>query len=150
LLADEKLSLILKLAPTLAVDGALTRTWPRKVNFNPAENLSGLLEALPLLVTPAIWKLHTKGVHAKGAHDKGAHDKDAHARGPDKKELGFICLFTDGMGNYWFKCSRGFHTSLGESLSSLETLIDELGEEVDVAFKHVVNQTYRRLSDLLE
>jgi hypothetical protein len=53
------------------------------------------------------------------------------------------------MGNYWFKCSRGFHTSLGESLASLETLIDELGEDVDVSSKHIVNQSYRRLSDLL-
>ncbi|MDR1411513.1 MAG: ATP-dependent RNA helicase, partial [Spirochaetaceae bacterium] len=110
LLAEEKLSLILKLAPALAVDGALGRTWPRKTNFKAAENLPALLNALPLLVTPAIWK--------------------PNAGGAGRKDMGFICLFTDGMGSYWFKCSRGFHTSLGESLASLETLIDELGEGV--------------------
>jgi hypothetical protein len=124
LLADEKLSLILHLVPSLAIEGAADRSWPRKSVFNSREDLSTLLEQLPLLVTPAIWK-------------------------DGKKELGFICLFTDGIGNYWFKCSRGFHTGLNESLATLETLIDELGEEVDIADKHIVNQTYRRLSDLL-
>ncbi|MDR2786031.1 MAG: ATP-dependent RNA helicase, partial [Treponema sp.] len=134
LLAEEKLPLILKLIPTLAVDGALSRRWPRKTNFRTAENLPALLEALPLLVTPAIWKPNSRGASPGNA---------------GRKEMGFICLFTDGVGNYWFKCSRGFHTSLGESLASLETLIDELGEDVDVSFKHIVNQSYRRLSDLL-
>ncbi|MDR2742120.1 MAG: ATP-dependent RNA helicase [Treponema sp.] len=124
LLQEEKLSLILSLVPTLEIDGALSRAWPRKTNFNSRENPGALLAGLPLLVTPAVWK-------------------------PGKKELGFICLFTDGEGNYWFKCSRGFHTSLNESLSALETLIDELGDEVDPEKKHIVNQTYRRLSDYL-
>jgi hypothetical protein len=67
----------------------------------------------------------------------------------NSKDLGFLGLFTDGGGNYWFRSSRGFHTSLNESLSSLETLIDELGEEVDLEQKHIVNQCYRRLSDYL-
>ncbi|MDR2052525.1 MAG: ATP-dependent RNA helicase [Treponema sp.] len=138
LLAEEKLSLILRLIPALAVDGALSRAWPRKTNFNPAENLQALLEALSLLVTPAIWKPNARRSSARGVSGTGG-----------RKELGFICLYTDGMGNYWFKCSRGFHTSLGESLASLETLIDELGEDVNVSSKHIVNQTYRRLSDLL-
>lgn len=124
LLAGEKLELILSLAPSLEIDDALKRTWPRRENFSSTEDLPALLALLPDLVSPAIWK-------------------------PGKKELGFICLFTDGEGNYWFKCSRGFHTSLNESLASLEALIDELGDEVDVEKKHVVNQCYRRLSDFL-
>jgi HrpA-like RNA helicase len=123
LLSGEKLSLILSLAPALKVEGALDRRWPRKERFNSGENLSALLDHIPLLVNPAPWK--------------------------GGKELGFICLFTDGNGNYWFKCSRGFHTGLNESLASLEALIDELGDEVDVEKKHIVNQTYRRLSDYL-
>jgi hypothetical protein len=124
LLGEEKLSLIFSLIPTLAVDGAEERTWPRKRCFNSREDLTALLAELPKLVTPAVWK-------------------------PGKKELGFICLFTDGSGNYRFKCSRGFHTGLNESLASVEALIDDLGEEIDVELKHIVNQTYRRLSDYL-
>jgi RNA helicase HrpA len=124
LLPEEKLSLILTLAPVLAIDGAPERTWPRKTRFNSRTGLDALLAELPLLVSPALWK-------------------------PGKKTLGFICLFTDGAGNYWLKCSRGFHTSLNESLASVETLIDELDESLDPEIKHLVNQTYRRLSDYL-
>jgi hypothetical protein len=124
LLAGEKLTLILSLLPSLDVENAPDRNWPRKRIFNSRKDLPSLLDWLPLLVNPAVWK-------------------------QGKRELGFLCLFTDGGGNYRFKCSRGFHTSLNESLASVETLIDELGEDVDIAMKHVVNQTYRRLSDYL-
>jgi hypothetical protein len=123
LLSGEKLSLILTLAPVLEPEKAKAGKSPSRKNFNSRENLDELLEELPRLVTVALSKA--------------------------KKELGFICLFTGGNENYWIKCSRGFHTALNESLASLEALIDELGDEVDVEKKHVVNQTYRRLSDLL-
>ena len=122
LLAGEKLKLILTLVPTLEIEGAWK--WSGKKSFNSQTNLDGLLAILPSLVKPALWK-------------------------QGKKELGFLSLFTDGEGNYRLKCSRGFHTSLNESLASVETLIDELGDDVDVEKKHVVNQTYRRLSDYL-
>jgi hypothetical protein len=128
LLAGEKLSLILTLAPVLDPEKAWEKKGPSRKNFNSRKNLDELLAELPRLVTPALAK--TKKDNAK-------------------KELGFTCLFTDGSENYWMKCSRGFHTALNESLASLEALIDELGDEVDVEKKHVVNQTYRRLSDLL-
>ncbi|MDR1108150.1 MAG: ATP-dependent RNA helicase [Spirochaetaceae bacterium] len=131
LLAGEKLDLILSLAPSLDIDGALNRRWAGKTTFNSQTDLDALLKELPALVSPAPWK------------QKGGGAKTGRAA------LGFICLFTDGEGNYWLKCSRGFHTSLNESLASLETLIDELGNDVDIEKKHIVNQVYRRLSDYL-
>ncbi|MDR2133625.1 MAG: ATP-dependent RNA helicase, partial [Treponema sp.] len=106
LLAGEKLELILLLCSTLDVEGAFDRDWPRKENFSSREDFAPLLGHLDDLVKPAVWK-------------KGG------------RELGFLALFTDGEGNYRFRCSRGFHTSLNESLASVESLIDELGEEVD-------------------
>ncbi|GAB1481322.1 ATP-dependent RNA helicase [Treponema sp.] len=124
ILAGEKLELILSVAPALALDEAPNRPWPRKKNFDSNKNLSDLLESLPLVLAPALWK-------------------------QGKNELGFLCLFTDGAGAYWFKCSRGFHTALNESLSSVETLIDELGDDVELERKNIVNQTYRRLSSYL-
>jgi hypothetical protein len=124
LLAGEKLSLILSLAPFLDIEGAMTRTWPRKEQFNLREQGAEILSRLPDLVNPAIWK-------------------------QGKKELGFIGLFTDGNGNYWFRCSRGFSTSLNESLAALEALIDDLGDGADADTKAVVNETYRRLSAYL-
>ncbi|MDR2304523.1 MAG: ATP-dependent RNA helicase [Treponema sp.] len=124
LLAGEKLELILLLASRLDIDGALERDWPRREHFDSHGDLDAILEQMDKLVNPAPWK-------------------------KESRDLGFISLFTDGEGNYWFRCSRGFHTSLNESVSSLEALIDELGEEVDIEKKHIVNQTYRRLSDYL-
>jgi HrpA-like RNA helicase len=124
LLAGEKLSLILSLAPCLDIEGAMTRSWPRKEQFNVREQPGAILSRLPDLVNPAIWK-------------------------QGKKEMGFICLFTDGSGNYWFRCSRGFSTSLNESMAALESLIDDLGDGADAETKGVVNQAYRRLSAYL-
>ena len=124
LLEGEKLELILSLVPKLDVDGAFSRAFPRKENFNSAANLSALLKHLDNLAKPVIWKKNSR-------------------------DLGFLGLFTDGNGNYWLRASRGFHTCINESLSSLETLIDELGEDVDLEQKHIVNQCYRRLSDYL-
>ena len=124
LLAGEKLELILSLAPTLDVERALTRTWPRKSTFNSRETLGALLEHLDSLARPCRWK-------------------------KESKELGFLGLFTDHAGNYWMRASRGFHTSVNESLSSLESLIDELTEDVPIEQKHIVNQCYRRLSDYM-
>jgi RNA helicase HrpA len=148
LLAGEKLDLILSLAPFLDVEGALERRWPRNRTFNSRENLDALLEELPSLLNPAPWKLGQDS-RGNGSGGKAIKAGPASKAGLASKALGFICLFTDGEGNYWFKCSRGFHTGLNESLASLESLIDELGEEVDPAKKHIVNQAYRRLSDYL-
>ncbi|MDR2210675.1 MAG: ATP-dependent RNA helicase [Spirochaetaceae bacterium] len=130
LLGGEKLSLILTILPGLDLDKALVQDWPRKKNFNSAaaDGLTALLKNLSLILQPALWKKNKK---------------------IQSKELGFIALFTDSQGNYWFRCSRGFHTALNESIASLEALIDELGEDVDMGLKHEVNQTYRRLSDYL-
>ncbi|WP_304225910.1 helicase-related protein [Gracilinema caldarium] len=124
ILAGERLELILNLVPTLNLENALTKEWPRKKNFSVHEDLPALIEALPLVGTAALWK-------------------------QGKNELGFLCLFTDSAGNYWFKCSRGFHTAINESIASLENLIDELGDEISPDWKDRVNQTYRRLSSYL-
>jgi RNA helicase HrpA len=123
LLDGEKLDLILKIAPTLDIDGASGRSAPRK-EYDSAENLDRLLEALPTILCPAVLK-------------KG------------KKDLGFICLTTNGEGKYRLGCLRAFHNALNESAASVESLIDELGEEVSLDAKNAVNVCYRRLSEYL-
>jgi len=128
LLEGEKLKLILSLAPALEIDGAINRKWFGKKSFNSYSNPDALLAILPNLVKPGL---------VKADRQRG------------KRELGFLCLYTDGEGNYWTKCSRRFHTSLNESLASVETLIDELAGHVDAEKKRLVNQCYRRLSDYL-
>jgi ATP-dependent helicase HrpA len=128
LLEGEKLKLILSLAPALEIEGALNRKWFGKKSLNSYSNPDALLAILPNLVKPGL---------VKADRQRG------------KKELGFLCLYTDGEGNYWTKCTRRFHTSLNESLASVETLIDELAGHVDAEKKRLVNQCYRRLSDYL-
>lgn len=123
LLEGENLSLILRLSASLEMEGAEKREWRRK-EFSSEKDLPGLLAVLPIVLTPAPWKT-------------------------TKKDLGFIGLTNNGAGVYHLTCSRGFHSALNESLASLESLIDEMGEVVDIADKNIVNQTFRRLSDYL-
>ncbi|MHC6204129.1 helicase-related protein [Breznakiellaceae bacterium SP9] len=125
LLKGEKLATIFTLLPSLDLEGSLEAQWGSKRHYNSWEDLDDLLQMLPRLLSQALWK-------------------------KDKTELGFLALCTDGDGSYWITCSRGFHAALSESLSSLEALIDEMGEEVDAGIKHIVNTNYRRLSDLLQ
>ena len=125
LLKGEKIRYILKLAKTLNIDDALIRRPFFEYLYSSAANLDELLEFLPFLAEPSVWKRN-------------------------KKELGFISLFTDGNGNYRVKCTRGFNSSLNESIYSLETLIEELDINIDAEKKKIINQCYRRLSDYLD
>jgi len=124
LLEGERLEFIFSLTPSLNLDGVLEKNWPRKSQFSLGDQTNDLLMLLPLTLTPGLWK-------------------------SGKKDLGFISLLTNGSGVYWFSCSRGFHSSLNESLFSVESLIDELGDSANSNVKQIVNQTYRRLSDYL-
>ena len=102
LLEGEKLSLIIAISKELDLTPVSEKNWNRKMNaniYNPVEK-EQIIDSLELILKTAI------------AKQKG-------------REYGFITLFTDGKGNYWFKVSRGFTTALTESHSSLETLIEE-------------------------
>jgi RNA helicase HrpA len=70
--------------------------------------------------------------------------------GKKGRVLGFITLDTDGTGNYWLKVIRSFHTAVDVSLASLETLADELTEEVDREYRERVNEAYRKLAQMYE
>jgi HrpA-like RNA helicase len=118
-LEGEKLSLILALAPLLDIDNALERKFTKRP-LESSKNLPALIKALPAVLTVAKRK---------------------------KQELGFVCLATNGEGRYRLRVVRNFHNALNESLSAVETLIDELGEASDPDFKNTVNTTYRRLSE---
>lgn len=69
---------------------------------------------------------------------------------PKSKEYGFICLFTDGIGNYWFKVSRGLVTALNETLSSLEILTDDENATFTDAEREKINLIYRSIHSLYE
>ncbi len=121
LLAGEKMDLIIRIATTFNLEQAGENDWPRRKNFVFADNPEELLRNLQWLFRVTVAKQKSK-------------------------ELGFICLFTDGKGQYWFKCSRGFHTALNESIASLEALIDEIPDNMEEKNKERINSLYRKLN----
>jgi RNA helicase HrpA len=125
LLEGEKLDVILKIAPWLDPEADLSKTWPRNVNFLVSEEGDRLLDALSHVLQVAEWR-------------------------KESPELGFVTLFTDGEGAYWFRVSRGFHTALNESLASLESLTDEVGEGSSKEGRERLSTLYRRLQSFFE
>ncbi len=125
LLQGEKLSLVLLLAKELDLHPMNESDWKRQLNV-------GFVEQGDVLISSLKWILRTVVAKQKS------------------KELGFVGLFTDGRGNYWYSVSRGFTTSLNESLSSLESLIDECAATATEEQIEIINNIYRKLSNLYQ
>lgn len=102
LLAGEKVSLIIELANAIDLRPLPEKKWNRHMNVDVKDPIQKeqLIDSLAFILRTAI------------AKQKG-------------REYGFITLYNNGNGSYWFKVSRGFSTALLESHSSLETLIEE-------------------------
>ncbi len=127
LLAGERADLVLRLARQLDLRPVDEKRLNRRVNLSVTsqEDTERLLSSLDLVLRVAEAKSKSKS-----------------------KELGFVCLYSDGRGSYWFKVSRGFATALNESLSSLESLIDETSGSITEQQKSRLSTVYRRLADL--
>lgn len=102
MLDGEKLSLIIKAAENLDLTPIAEKKWDRHLNANIHNQIEkeSLIDSLEIILRTAIAK-------------------------QKNHEYGFITLYTDAKGNYWYKVSRGFSTALTESHSSLEMLIEE-------------------------
>lgn len=102
LLNGEKLSLIFDIAQTIDLHPLAEKKWNRHMNVDIYEPIQKeqLIDSLGFILRTAI------------AKQKG-------------REYGFVTLYNNGNGSYWFKVSRGFSTALMESHSSLETLVEE-------------------------
>lgn len=125
LMDGEKVSLISKLCKKLDLTPISEKDFNRKLNINIYEE--GGLKLLAQEVR--------KTLRIAIAKQKS-------------REYGFICLFTDGNGNFWQKVSRGFSTALNESLATLETLADEGNESWPLEEKDILNEIYAKLNDL--
>ena len=128
LLSGEKLSTILEIYETINFSILDESSWERHENYNLNENFNDFINSLDNILRIVIAK-------AK------------------KKELGFICLFTDENNNYWYKVSRGIVTAVTETLNSLETLIEdikklEINKHTEIEEK--INLIYRKLRELYE
>ncbi len=116
LLDGEKMSLILTAAKNLDLTPISEKKWNRKMNINIFNEVDkeSLIESLDVVLKVAIAKAKNK-------------------------EYGFITLYTDNNGNYWFKVSRGFNTALTETHSSLEILLDEQVEFTEEESRRISN-----------
>ena len=61
------------------------------------------------------------------------------------REMGFVALYSDQKGLYWFKVSRGFRAAISESISSLELLADENSSALSAQDKKEAGLLYSRL-----
>ncbi len=122
LLEGEKLSLMIEIIKNLEISPIAEKKWNRKMNANinnPIEK-EQIIDSLDWILRTAIAK-------------------------QKNKEYGFITLFTDSKGNYWYKVSRGFSTALAESHASLETLIEE-NIDFTEEDKNKINESLRKVN----
>ncbi len=122
LLEGEKLSLMINIIKNLEISPIAEKKWNRKMNANinnPIEK-EQIIDSLDWILRTAIAK-------------------------QKNKEYGFITLFTDSKGNYWYKVSRGFSTALAESHASLETLIEE-NIDFTEEDKNKINESLRKMN----
>lgn len=127
ILSGEKFELIMKIAKNLNLTPVSEADFPRKMNITTgtAEENAKLIDSLKLVLRATMAK-------------------------SKQKEYGFITLFSDNRGTYWFKVSRGFATALNESLASLESLADDATSLLSKAQKEKVNMLYKLLNSLYE
>lgn len=123
ILDGEKMSLIINITKNLDLIPLSEKKWNRHLNANIYDPFGKeqIINSLDII-------LHTAMAKQK------------------QREYGFITLFTDGNGTYWFKISRGFSTALMESHSSLETLVEE-NVEFNEEEKQKINEALRLVNN---
>lgn len=127
ILDGEKLFTAVKVAKIFGIEAVDESKFDRKSNFNlNADGGSrGLMKNLKWIMKSARAKAKTR-------------------------EMGFVCLFTDGNSNYWLKVSRGFYTALSQTLSSLETLADDENANLSDEEKQAAGELYAKLNSFFE
>jgi ATP-dependent helicase HrpA len=125
ILSGMNLHRILQVIPKIREGEKILERWPRGVHFEYERDAYQIVRFIPDLMTPC-------------------------TKTKNSKKCGFLTLVTDGGGSYWFSSYKDFSHALEESLSSLETLIDESVSALDKKGLEKVNDTYRHLLELLE
>jgi ATP-dependent RNA helicase HrpA len=126
LLSGTRVSEIMRIAPHINPHRDFVgNSWPQSRSFASGSEGAELCQELPLILKMT-------------------------RRKKSGKSVGFLTLQTDGNGIYWFKPARSFHVAVAESLSALDQLADELAKSANQPEHELINQTYRRLAELLE
>jgi ATP-dependent RNA helicase HrpA len=120
-----KLSVIFSLAPYLHTEEGVWEEWPKGETFAFARDGRELFSHLPRLLCLC---------PLKGA----------------SKRLGFLTLYTDWKGNYWFKSEKSLLTARQETLGSLESIADEPEELLPSEDRETAAHLYHLISEMLE
>ena len=120
-----KLSAILSLAPYLHTDEDVWDDWPSGDQFLFSRDGRKLCSHLPRLLCLC---------PLKGT----------------SKRLGFLTLYADWKGNYWFKSEKSLLTARQETLASLEAIADEPAELLHPEDKETAARLYHLISEMLE
>ncbi|HUX50911.1 MAG TPA: ATP-dependent RNA helicase [Spirochaetia bacterium] len=121
----ERISTLVRVARAIDPATDLLKNWPRHESFDSETQRQELC-----LQIPNILKL----VPIKKS----------------PKSLGFLALETNNSGEYWFRSSRSFHVAVADSLASLETLTDSIGQDASAEDVETIGKAYRRLSAILD
>ncbi|MBQ9538192.1 MAG: ATP-dependent RNA helicase, partial [Treponema sp.] len=124
----EKMEVILTAAKTLNLNPLEEGSWQRKLNVDvrEEENMKKLVGTLDCIMRVAVAK-------------------------ESSKALGFITLYTNGNGSYWYKVSKGFMGAVNENLASLEKLVDDANSSpLNKAEKEKISMIYRLVNSLYE
>jgi len=123
IMSGMNLSKILRLFPKVKYDGLLGE-WPKGIQFDYLNNLDVLIDYLQYIMKPC-------------------------RKSKTTKKIGFLTLVSNGNGVYWFSCYKNPVQAMEESLSSLELLMDEDIEFLDRKQSNKINNTYRKIVELL-
>jgi ATP-dependent helicase HrpA len=118
--AGMKFGAIVSLAPHIHPERGVWEDWPTKRTFRFSREAKELAGNLHRLLTLCPMK-------------------------ESSKKLGFLTLYTDGKGSYWFRSEKSLNTARLESLASLESLADEEGEGLDAEDREGIARLYREL-----
>ncbi len=120
-----KLGVILSLAPYIHTEEGVWEDWPAGRTFAAASQGKQLCEHLPRLL--CLCPLQKKS-----------------------NRIGFLTLYTDWKGNYWFKPEKSLLTARTETLASLEKLAEESDETLEPGDRETVARLYHLVSEMLE
>ena len=125
ILSGMKLGVVLALAPYIHTEEGVWEQWPQGQTFSFAANGRDICQHIPRLLS--LCPLQKKA-----------------------RSIGFLTLYTDWKGNYWFKTEKSLLTARTESLASLERLADEPGDLLSPEDRETIARLYHLISDMLE
>jgi ATP-dependent helicase HrpA len=124
IMSNMNLARILTAVPKLHSIDKILEKWPRGGRFEYMLDSFEIVRYIPHLLKPCRKKKETR-------------------------KLGFLTLLTDRNGYYWYSSYKDYIQALEESVSSLETLIDEDINVLSEKQEATVNDAYRQLTELL-